>query len=301
MAVRHDPRVRAPDVQAIRARRVPTAHVLEGRARSGPRAIRDAEPRGDGYVVPVATHPPAERFFLPCPPACKTKDWGAFLAEEMTTSTRLNAFLWNRISQGYARLVQDGPPHASWHAWRRGGPSRDLSPALYRTPPPPSPGQRSCLSEEEAPDSAASGQEEVVGGVEVEGGNTAAAASDGAARRNAAAIRCSATICEVDNNVDCGDVQAGNFDGSVEWAPPLPMSDLSQGARRILFTVEVPNNMAVTELLCTVSGVDNVSNEHRKSKMALRTSLGTDSARRDTVQGRSGLTTRWILGPETQC
>jgi len=101
--------------------------------------------------------------------------------------------------------------------------------------------------------------------VEVEGGETAAAAASdvGAARGNTAPIRCSATICDVDNNVDCGDVQAANFDGSLEWAPPLPMSDLSQGARRILFTLEVPNNMAVTELLCTVSGVDDVSNDHQ--------------------------------------
>ena len=194
----------------------------------------------------------------------------------MTASTRLNAFLWNRVSQGYARLVQDGPPHASWQAWRRGGPSRDLSPALYRTPPPPSPHERrSCLSEEEeAPDSAASGKEKEVeeeeeeAAAEVEGGETATAASDDdASRGNTTPIRCSATIC-VDNNVDCGDVQAANFDGSLEWAPPPPMSDLSQGARRILFSLKVPNNMAVTELLCTVTDVDDVSSDHRKSKMS---------------------------------
>ena len=230
----------------------------------------------------------------------------------MTTSTRLNAFLWNRVSQGYARVVQDGPPHARWQAWCRGGPtSRDLSAALYRTPSPTTSRHRNrSLSEEpEEPDPATEREDSEVEVVDVrleeeeEGGETATAAATAstsihnAARGNAhAAIRCNATICDFDHNVDCeGGGQAATIDGSMEWAQPLPMSDLSRGARRILFTLEVPENMAVTDLLCTVSNAEDVSDEHRKSKMALRTNLGTYSACRNITQGHSGLTTCRIL------
>lgn len=206
-------------------------------------------------------------------------DWGAFLAEEMSTSTRLNAFLWNRVSQGYARLVQDGPPYASWQEWRRGGPSRDLTAALYRTPPPPSvpsPAGRSGMSEE--PDSTAEEDDDEVEVVEV-GGETAAAAaaSRSASRENSDSIRCSATIFDYDNDVDCGDGQAVNLDNS-DVRAALRLPDLSQGAnqaaastdgtaepshRRILFALDVPNGVAVTDLLCKVSRVEDVDDEHQ--------------------------------------
>lgn len=65
---------------------------------------------------------------------------------------RINAFLWNRVSQGYSRVVTDDPPREGWRAWRRGvagHPCRDhgdddddsedavrreQKPALFRTP-----------------------------------------------------------------------------------------------------------------------------------------------------------------------
>ena len=50
----------------------------------------------------------------------------------MTTSTRINAFLWNRVSQGYSRVVKDKPAFESWRAWRAG--HRDYEPVLYLTP-----------------------------------------------------------------------------------------------------------------------------------------------------------------------
>ena len=52
-----------------------------------------------------------------------TADWRAFLTEEMSSTARLNAFLWNCVGQGYARLVREDPPFVSWQAWCRGGPS----------------------------------------------------------------------------------------------------------------------------------------------------------------------------------
>ena len=51
----------------------------------------------------------------------------------MTTTTRLNAFLWNRVSQGYSRVVKDEPPFESWRAWRAGH-HRDHNTAPYLTP-----------------------------------------------------------------------------------------------------------------------------------------------------------------------
>jgi hypothetical protein len=213
----------------------------------------------------------------------------------MNTSTRLNAFLWNRVTQGYARLVQDGPPYASWQAWRRGGPSRDLSAALYRTPPPPSVPSRAGPSRtSEVPDSAAEEEDEVE--MEEEGGETDAAAAEAgrsASRGNSDAIRCSATIFDCDNNIDCGDSQAVNLDSPSVRALQLP--NLSRGAspaaastdgtaepghRRILFALDVPNGVAVTDLLCQVSRVEDVGDEHRKS-IAPRTGLGANSACRD--------------------
>jgi hypothetical protein len=62
----------------------------------------------------------------------KKKDWEKHIQEDMTCSTRLDAFVWNRISQGYSRVVKDDPPHEQWQAWRRG--DRDLKVLTYRTP-----------------------------------------------------------------------------------------------------------------------------------------------------------------------
>ena len=59
-------------------------------------------------------------------------DWKAYILEDTTTSTRINGFLWNRVSQGYDRVVTDEPPFESWRAWRAG--RRDHRPAPYRIP-----------------------------------------------------------------------------------------------------------------------------------------------------------------------
>jgi hypothetical protein len=59
-------------------------------------------------------------------------DWKAYIHEDMATSTRINGFLWHRVSQGYSRVVVDQPPFESWRAWRAG--YRDHRPAPYLTP-----------------------------------------------------------------------------------------------------------------------------------------------------------------------
>jgi hypothetical protein len=59
-------------------------------------------------------------------------DWKAYLFDDMKTSTRINAFLWNRVTQGYSRVVKDDPPFESWRAWRAG--PRVHKPVPYLTP-----------------------------------------------------------------------------------------------------------------------------------------------------------------------
>lgn len=54
------------------------------------------------------------------------------MAEDNTTSTRIDAFLWNRVSQGYTRVVKDEPPFESWRAWRAG--HKNHKPVPYLTP-----------------------------------------------------------------------------------------------------------------------------------------------------------------------
>ena len=209
----------------------------------------------------------------------------------MTTSTRLNAFLWNRVSQGYSRVVQEAPPFASWQAWRRGGTSQDLSTSLYRTPPPPSLalGRRArnrSRSSEERDSTTEQEQQEQVGPGR---GETVTAREKEKARNNP--IRCgSATNFDGDNdNMDCGGVLAATatFDGSHEWALTFPTPDLSRGASqatasagalctgdpsdnytRLLFALDVPKGMAVTDVQWTISRVEDVSSEHGKSKIA---------------------------------
>lgn len=220
-------------------------------------------------------------------------DWGAYVAEEMTASTRLNGFLWNRISQGYGCLVRDKPPLASWQAWRRGGTSRDLSASLYRTPPPQpspspssspaSPGRGHCPISEERDGRVAvkkeQGQDYVGCCPEADEASTTVQANA------AAALLCSATICD-GNNVD---YVAATFDGSHEWALPFPTVDLSRGAsqaaantggtgdlsrrRRISLTLDLPNHIAVADLLCTVTRAEDVGNNH---KMTLRVGYTSD-------------------------
>ena len=195
----------------------------------------------------------------------------------MTTTARPNAFLWNRISQGYARLVRESPPYASWQAWRRGGPSRDLTLALYQTPPPPSdpsPARRSSMSEE--PDSTTGKDDGEVEVVEVvlEVGETAAAAtgaaSRGASRGNSTAIRRSATIFDDDQsmNLDSPDVRAARqLPDLSQGANQAAASTAEPGHRRLLFALDVPNGVEVTDLLCKFSRVEEVDDEHRKSML----------------------------------
>ncbi|KAI9438235.1 hypothetical protein H4582DRAFT_2057691 [Lactarius indigo] len=175
-------------------------------------------------------------------------DWGAFVAAEMTASTRLNAFLWNRISQGYSRL--------------------------FRTPPPSAPfpvPEREVMSEE--PDSTAEEEQQEQHGETV----AAVTTSNIAAQENVTAVQnsCSATLYDVDNDMDCGGAIAATFDG-----PQVSALPLSQGAglaaastggtlshRRVSYslTLDVPQGMAVTDFLCTLSHVGNDVGNNRRS------------------------------------
>lgn len=78
----------------------------------------------------------------------RSLDWDAHILEDMAAGARINTFLWNRVSQGYSRVVTDDPPQEGWRAWRRcaadhllfgGGDddsdaAREQKTALFRTP-----------------------------------------------------------------------------------------------------------------------------------------------------------------------
>ena len=135
-----------------------------------------------------------------------------------------------------------------------------------------------------------------------EDGETAAsAASQSVAARKkekAAAhnpINCSAITFDGgnNNNRDCGGVLAATFDGSQVWALTFPTSNLSRGAslaaastgdpsHRMSFALDVPDGMAVTDVLWTVSRVVDVGNSHSKSKIAAY-NFGTNSTCRNNT------------------
>ena len=72
-------------------------------------------------------------YFNMVPP--HTLDWESYIVKEMASgSAHINGFLWNSISQGYARVLKDETPQEAWRTWRRLSTSRDSKPALYPTP-----------------------------------------------------------------------------------------------------------------------------------------------------------------------
>jgi len=65
--------------------------------------------------------------------------------DDLTTGTGMNAFLWNRISQGFSPVVEDAPPQESWRAWCRGHRDHKLRAVPYQTTPS-SPSESSSLA-----------------------------------------------------------------------------------------------------------------------------------------------------------
>ncbi len=192
----------------------------------------------------------------------------------MTASTRINAFLWNRVSQGYSRVVRDSLSFIRWQAWRRGSTSRDLTASLYRTPSPSPPSaapEQHCVDLFERPDSAAEekqAQEETV---------LVAAVKSTVAQEKTPSVACaqnsvirSATISNGGDSLGCSGVSSTTFaapPNNQEWTVQFPKSDplprtsqatastgsagpLSRG-QHILNTEDVPENMVLGDILCT--------------------------------------------------
>jgi len=55
--------------------------------------------------------------------------------DDLTTGTGMNAFLWNRVGQGFSSAVEDAPPQESWRAWSRGHRDHKVRVVPYRTTP----------------------------------------------------------------------------------------------------------------------------------------------------------------------
>ncbi|KAH9968100.1 hypothetical protein BC827DRAFT_470818 [Russula dissimulans] len=106
-------------------------------------------------------------------------DWKAYLVEDLTTGVGMNAFLWNRVSQGFSPIMEDAPPQESWGAWSWGHRDHKLSEVPYRTVPIPIPALVSESSSSPAP-------RELRGEL---GAAAAAAAAAGPERRQTRAYR----------------------------------------------------------------------------------------------------------------
>lgn len=206
----------------------------------------------------------------------------------MSTSTRINAFLWNRMSQGYSRVVKDAPPFEGWRRWHAG--HRDHEPVAYRTP------ASSPVRElpGELGDVAAAAGERTQDGSGVR-------RSSRATRRRPAAVAAATASCSSGNVARCG-VSGVNNDGgnpmvvltatlagpsgSQEWDLPLPFptselsspvasqatSTSSQGRRcpwPIDFKLNAPlEDMRLTTIQCTFDRIEDVKDFSKERTLA---------------------------------
>lgn len=209
----------------------------------------------------------------------------------MASGEHINGFLWNRVSQGYARVVKDEPPQEAWRAWRRAA-SRDLKPVLYRTPvrdlpsvgsghsagPEPIQTTRSRLQpQSQSPPRGPLNAEEVVGpSVTV----TSAKAAAGNASGSAAAGCCAPGIngngegdedddddASMDHDEDVLTVAlTPEHSNTQEWALPFPTSMQSSEAgpllpREITLKFNAPENLKLALIRCTFSRVEDVGED----------------------------------------
>ncbi|KAH9988106.1 hypothetical protein BJV74DRAFT_470072 [Russula compacta] len=226
-------------------------------------------------------------------------DWKAHLLEDMAASTRINAFLWNCVSQGYSRVVKDEPPYESWRAWRRG--HRDRKPVLYPTPAssPVGSGLASAAAaagqtqnayphhdvEAEAAAAPSAAEEEEEEEAEAKAETTATSTAMAAVRVSASGNAARCGVVEMSGEADeGGDVNIGHEDvlttvltgpsHSQEWALPFPTEhspEASQATstsspgrlrpRKISFKINAPENMELTVIQCTFAHVEDVNED----------------------------------------
>jgi len=205
-------------------------------------------------------------------PFLRLLDWEAYLREDISTSTRINAFLWNRVSQGFSREVKDEPPFEGWHRWRAG--HRDHVLMAFRTP--------ACSPARELPgelgdDAAATGPERTqprrqVRKVARRPAATAAAAPASSSSENAA--RCGVGVNNEENNTTV--VLTATLAGAgpsrlQEWDLPFPTSEqpspeASQATSTsshcpwpIDFKLNAPlEDMRLTTVQCTFDRIEDV-------------------------------------------
>jgi hypothetical protein len=191
---------------------------------------------------------------------------------------RLNAFVWNRISQGYSRVVKDAPPHSQWQSWRRG--HRDLKPLRYQTPSSSSSSSSSPIPElsktpsEIIEERCRRNIDDSVAEALVA---AAAAATTTSALGNAAAPPMRYAVAnDDDDNICYEDVLSADLAGPLhfrEWASPFleQSREASQVAstsdttylrpRQVSFTLNAPEDMKLTVVRCTFSRVEDVNDD----------------------------------------
>jgi hypothetical protein len=195
-------------------------------------------------------------------------NWEAYLLEDMTTSTRINAFLWNRVSQGYSLVVEVKPPFEGWRAWRMG--HRDHIAVLYRTPA----SSPVCEPPSELGEAAAAAVAEKKHGRDVEVRRVvvapaAASSSSGHATARRGGVRVG--VNEEEENTGYEDVLTATLTGpshSQEWVlpSPTPSPGASQGTsssspeyfRPWDLRFMAPENMELAVVQCTFSRIKAV-------------------------------------------
>lgn len=202
----------------------------------------------------------------------------------MASNMRLNAFIWNRISQGYSQVVKDDPPQEQWQAWRRG--HRELEPSAYRTPPLTPIRELSTCPQEEVPSEILDDDEErgyPRNDVDYSAETLVAAAAAVATSSklgNAAApiVRC-ATINDDADDMCYDDALSSTVAvGPLhlqEWSLPFLMPEQSGEAvkvastsgteclrsRLVSFRFDAPEDMQLTVVRCTFSRMEDVDDD----------------------------------------
>ncbi|KAI0246104.1 hypothetical protein BJV78DRAFT_196610 [Lactifluus subvellereus] len=221
----------------------------------------------------------------------------------MASNMRLNAFVWNRISQGYSRVVKDDPPQEQWQAWRRG--HRESKPSPYRTPPPPHSPSPSLSPVRELSNEIIDEERGCPGNVDDSEALVVAAATSSSSRLGDAAaplMRCATINDDADDMCYEDALSSTAVAGPLhlqEWSIPFLMPEQSGEAvkvasasgteclrsRQVSFRLDAPENMRLTVVRCTFSRVEDVGDDFKTklevayaSKCSSTQVLGSSSA-----------------------
>jgi hypothetical protein len=216
----------------------------------------------------------------------------------MTFNTRLDAFVWSRISQGYSRVVKDDPPHEQWQAWRRG--YRDLKELAYQTPstsPVPVPelsnGTSEIIEGREEQGCRRDVDDTAAAEAQTQMSTTAAAAASALGDVTAPPVRDAAANDDVENVLRYENALTADLAEPLHFRTCLPewSREMSQVASTSIsdtttclrtrqlslnFSVNAPEDMQLTVVRCTFSRLEHVDDDFSKHVTSAYNFLGTN-------------------------